>query len=228
MKAAVFGLFFVLTVANAGATDPATPPAPPWSLPTFHGGPADAVPPAGVVEPPAVLDARALFDLVLTCYPTRSWWRPEVALQGRVTGQRQLYEVDAAGNAQGSSGSYAALVLNVPLYSAADIDRERERERARRGDVAKSVGKLEQLLADRGVLRREMGLWRAIETRSSKRVTAGVAETAEQVAAIQKLADTEGKLRANRADLTAQTLELVGMCGDRRDVEAAIEKAIGR
>lgn len=228
MRAGVFALFFGCTVAFAGATDPAAPPAPPWALPTFHGGPADAVPPAGVVEPPAVLDARALFDLVLTCYPTRSWWRPEVALQGRLTGQKQLVETDAAGNTQSGSGSYAALVLSVPLYSAADIDRERERERARRGDVAKSVGKLEQLLADRGVLRREMGLWRAIETRSSKRVTAGVAETAEQVAAIQKLAEIEGKLRANRADLTAQTLELVGMCGDRRDVEAAIEKAIGR
>lgn len=225
----VFGLFLLCTVALAPAADPAAPPAAPWSLPGFHGDGADMQPPAGPVEPPAgdKLDARALFDLVLTCYPTRSWWRPELALQGRASNQRRSQQADASGQVINDSGSYAALILTVPLYSAAEVDKERERERARRGDVAGAVGKLEKLLADRGVLRRELGIWRAVETRSAKRVTAGVAETAEQINAIRSVAETEGNLRANRADLTAQTLELVGMCGDRADVEAAIARAIG-
>lgn len=223
-----FALLLALTAANAPAADPAAPPAPPWALPGFHGDGADVKPPAGAVEAPGTLDARALFDLVMTCYPTRSWWQPELALQARASGQKRSQEADTTtGQVTSTSGSYAALILTVPLYSAADIDKERERERSRRGDVAGAVGKLEKLLADRGVLRRELGIWRAVETRSAKRVATGVAETQEQINAIRSVADTEGKLRANRADLTAQTLALVGMCADRTDVEGAITRAIG-
>ena len=224
----VFGLALALTVANTTAEQSAPPPAP-WALPGFHGDGLDIKPPVGAVEPPAgdKLDARALFDLVLTCYPTRSWWRPELALQGRASNQRRTQQADATGQIVNDSGSYAALILTVPLYSAAEVDKERERERARRGDVAGAVGKLEKLLADRGILRRELSLWRAVETRSAKRVTAGVAETQEQINAIRSVAETEGKLRANRAYLTAQTLELIGLCADRSDVEAAINRAIG-
>lgn len=31
------------------------------------------------LDPLPVLDARELYDLVITCFPTRSRWKPEVA-----------------------------------------------------------------------------------------------------------------------------------------------------
>ena len=57
---------------------------PPWHLPRFDGAddPRDQ-PPAGALEPPPVLDARGLYDLVITCFPSPTWWKPEIALEGR-------------------------------------------------------------------------------------------------------------------------------------------------
>ena len=60
------------------------PPPPPWHLPRFDGAedPRDKSP-GGALEPPPALDARGLYDLVITCFPACSWWRPEIALEAR-------------------------------------------------------------------------------------------------------------------------------------------------
>ena len=204
---------------------PAEPP--PWHLPAFdgqHPTPEREQPPAGQLDPVPALDARALYDLVLTCYPTRSWWRPELALQARAEDRRRTDHDQALQTAE--SGSHVALVLRVPLYSAVELDRERERERNRREEMAKSVGALEKLLAERSVLRRELALWQSIENRSGRRVAAGVATTDEQINAITKVAGLEGRLRQIAAELTAQSLLMIGQCDNRADVEAVLAKTI--
>jgi hypothetical protein len=147
-----------------------------------------------------------------------------LALQGRVQDRRRTDSGNEIATAE--SGTHAALVLRVPLYSASELDRERERERLRRGEVAAAIGALEKLLADRTVIRRELDLWRAIENRSGRRVVAGVAATDEQIDAITQVAARENRLRQIAADLTAQTLVLVGQCVDRADVERVIERTI--
>lgn len=223
MSARALVLVLALLSGCADATDQPAP----WHLPAFDGEIATSErerPPAGELEPAPVLDARALFDLVLTCYPTRSWWRPELALQGRVQDRRRADSSNEIATAE--SGTHVALVLRVPLYSAAELDRERERERLRRGEVAAAIGALEKLLADRTVVRRELDLWRAIENRSGRRVVAGVAATDEQINAITQVAARENRLRQIAADLTAQTLVLVGQCVDRADVERVIARVI--
>lgn len=81
-----------------------------------------------------------------------------------------------------------------------------------------------QKLADREVHRRELDLWRSIEARSGRRVAAGIAETSEQINAIKSVSTAESALIADAADLTAARLVLVGMCKDRADVEAMLDR----
>lgn len=222
-------LVWMLLSGCAGAADSGAKerPAPPWQLPRFDGSTPDsadrAQPPAGALEPGPVVDYRSLYDLVIGCYPTRSWWQPEIALEGRVTqGDNQRNAVVQPAE----TATYVGIVARVPLYSAVELDRERERERLRRGEIAAAVGKLVALVADREVHRRELGLLRSIEDRSGRRVAAGVAETAEQITAIRNVAQLESKIIQNRADLQAQALVIVGMCKDRSDVEHVVMNLI--
>lgn len=218
----------VLTVTGcAGAADSGkTRPDPPWHLPRFDGTAADttdrAQPPAGQLDPGPVVDYRSLYDLVITCYPTPSWWKPEIAIEGRVAqGDKTETLVQSA-----ETSTYVGIVARVPLYSAVELDRERERERLRRGEIAAAVGKLVALVADREVHHRELSLLQAIEDRSGRRVVAGVAETSEQITAIRNVAQLESKIIQNRADLQAQALVIVGMCKDRGDVERVVMNLI--
>lgn len=214
-------------VALAGAGDAHAEqareaPPPPWHLPRFDGATdSREQPPPGELVRPAPPDGRALFDLAVGCFPTPSWWRPELALEARAAQRRDTGGTIGTAPAEGTS--YAGIVARVPLYSASEIDRERERESARRATVAATVGKIVQKLADREVHRRELELWRSIEARSGRRVAAGVAETAEQINAIKSVSTAESALIADAADLTAARLVLVGMCKDRADVEAMLD-----
>lgn len=220
-------VWFVLLVAGMLANSAhAESTLPPWHLPRFDGAADDPRdrPPTGPLEPPPILDARGLFDLVITCFPTRSWWQPEIALEARYANGQSTNSGPVVQAAETST--YAGIVARIPLYSALEVDREREREAMRRSLVAQNVGKIEQQLAARTIARRELSLWRSIEDRSSRRVAAGVAETKEQLDAIAKVAGLESKLLDVAADLTAAKLILVGMCVDRSDVEGAIDRVI--
>ena len=225
---AVLGWFGLLALTlYASMATAGERPTPSWHLPRFDGATDDPrdKPPTGPLEPPPALDARGLYDLVITCFPSRSWWRPEIALEARYandqsSNRNQLIQAAA------ETSSYAGIVARIPLYSEIELDREREREASRRSLVAQNVGKIEQLLAERAIARRELGLWRSIEDRSSRRVIAGVAETKEQIDAIAKVAGLESKILSVSADLTAAKLVLIGMCVDRTDVEAAIDQVI--
>lgn len=214
-------------MANAGEPDPSKRPTPQWHLPRFDGV-VDEVrdkPPTGPLERPPVLNARALYDLVITCFPSRSWWRPEIALEARYANDQSSRNGQIV-QAAAESSTYAGIVARIPLYSEIELDREREREASRRSLVAQNVGKIEQLLAERVITKRELGLWRSIEERSSRRVIAGVAETKEQIDSIAKVAGLESKMLSVAADLTAAKLVLIGMCADRTDVETAIDRVI--
>lgn len=202
---------------------PAVEPVPaPWHLPRFDGaGEPREQPPAGELVRPDPPDSRALFDLAIGCFPTPSWWRPEIALEARAA-QRQ-HTGGTGGTAPAEGSSYAGIVARIPLYSAGEIDRERERESARRATVAATVGKIVARLADREVHRRELALWRAIEARSGRRVAVGVADTAEQIAAIRSVSAAESSIITDDAELIASRLVLVGMCKDRHDVEAMLD-----
>lgn len=196
---------------------PAAAPTPadqdqPFLLPTYSGESpslhAPDKPPASGAAP----DARELYERALACWPVRSLFRGEVTLEGRLRNERGLYLDDSSGLSSGSSRASAALVARIPLYSAIELDREREREWSRRVRVAESAGAFVSVLAERDKLRRQLDLLRALERRSQERVRAGVAETAEQVAFMEKVAASEGEIVRLSGALQKARIELLGNC----------------
>jgi hypothetical protein len=160
--------------------------------------------------------------MAISCYPSPSWFRPELSISANYAERRressgQIVNLDTA-------GTYAAVIFRMPLYSAAEIERERERETRRRETVAGAVADFETALVDRSNAARELALLRAVETRSGRRVAAGVAETSEQIAALKEVAALESRLGKARADISRARLTLIGMCKDRADIEAYLDR----
>lgn len=184
----------------------------PWLLPTFKE---DKVPLK--VKPlqaaPQLPDSRELFDMALKCWPAPSHFRAELNLESRINSMRSTI-IDDSGMLSGGGRASVALVARVPLYSAAEVDREREREYMRRGKVADAVGALVSSLADRVRLQRELDMTRALEQRAQQRVFIGVAETSEQVKYLEKVADVDGQLLRQKGLIEKARLDLLGLCSE--------------
>lgn len=188
----------------------------PFLLPTYSGESPSLHAPDKPPAPGPAPDARDLYERALACWPVRSLFRGEVTLEGRVRNERGLYLDDSNGVSSGGSRASAALVARLPLYSAIELDREREREWSRRVRVAESAGAFVSVLAERDKLRRQLDLLRALERRSQERVRAGVAETAEQVGFMEKVASTEGEIVRLSGLLQKARIELLGNCHEHQ------------
>jgi hypothetical protein len=187
---------------------------PPGAIPSFDGVSRSHI----VTAPPLRIDpgpdALALFNRVMACYPTPSWFRGELSAEVR-TGSRSVSTYDGSTSTSGSGG---ALVLRVPLYSTQEAEREREREAQRRLKVAQSVGVFVESLVSHRLAERELELLKGIEARSRARVAAGVADTAEQLKALRDVAGLEMKRVELLAKIVTARVELVGLCqADRAD-----------
>lgn len=184
------------------------PPDAPGAVPTFDGVRRSHI----VTAPPLRIDpgpdALALFNRVMDCYPARSWFRGELSAELRGT-SRNLSTYDGTTT---TSGSGAALVLRVPLYSAQEAEREREREASRRLKVAGSVGTFVEALVTYRLADRELELLKGIEARARTRVQVGVADTAEQIKALRDVAALELKRVELLSKIVTSRIELVGLC----------------
>jgi len=182
-----------------------------FELPTYSGDkPSYHAPEKKTPAGPAP-DARELYERALACWPAPSYMRAEVTVEGRVRSDTGNY-VDGDGTIGGGSRARLSLVARLPLYSAAELDREREREYSRRVKVADAVGAFVTALGEREKQKRELELMRALERRSQERVKIGVAETAEQVRYLEKVAGIEGELLKLRGQIQKARLEMIGHC----------------
>lgn len=199
-------LLAAVLVAGCSRAEPVRPPAnPPHELQSFDGVARARILTASALRIDPGPDAHALFLRVVECYPAPSWFRPEVSAELR-TGQRSaVYE-------NGATGSGAALVMRVPLWSAMEAEREREREAARRLKIAASVGLFTESLVKYRLTDREIELWKGIEARARQRVAAGVADTAEQIEALKQVATLENRRVSELSKIVTARLELVGLC----------------
>lgn len=184
----------------------------PNPFPTFDG-----VPRSGVMgrEPLRIdpgPDSTYLFHRVLSCWPARSWFRPELTVEARVGQRSQTFD-------GGSIGSGAAVVFRAPIYSEQDIDREREREAARRERVAGSVSAFIENLVSHRLVDRELEIWKAAEAWSARRVREGVTPTGEQQEAEQRVYLLEIKRVETLAKLVNARLHLVGLCSDEKGAD---------
>lgn len=182
-----------------------------FELPTYSGEKPSFFAPEKPPAAPQAPDARDLYERVLACWPAASYMRAEVSLEGRARTEQNSY-LDETGTVRSGGRASVGVVARVPLYSAAEMDREREREYLRRVKVADSVGLFVSVLAERQKNRRELELMRALERRSQERVKIGVAETAEQVRYLEKVAGLEGELLKQRGQIEKARLELIGHC----------------
>jgi hypothetical protein len=187
------------------------PEARPHVTPTFNGQKGsihapDKPPPAAPVP-----DARELYERALSCWPAPTYMRADVAIEGRLRSDTAS-TLDSSGTFTTAGRASAALVARIPLYSAAELDREREREFSRRTKAADAVGDLVAALADRHRMRRELDIMRALERRAQERIKIGVAETAEQIKYLEKVADLESDLLKQRGTIEKARLVLLAMC----------------
>lgn len=213
-QTAIAFLFFSSLVAAAD-----TPP-PPFQLPTYREGNAHQ-PLLPIVRKPSSpsvkkFDPARAIELTANCWPAKSWFRPELSLEAR-GGQT----FGSVGKNDQTQADYVGIVARIPLYSPAEIDREREREALRMQQAATNVGNIVQALVERHRAKRETELYEAIERRARMRVAEGVTETSEQVNALKQVADSHTDTAKAAAKLTAARLALSALC--QRDRVAPLE-----
>jgi len=210
---------------------------PPYQVPLFDGNKdRTKAPPVEQLAMPTIPNGRELFELVVGCWPEKSWFRAELSIEARLTkqvnnsnssnstsntttanGQTTTTSFDpVSGQYQSTSNNYIGIVGRIPLWSAAEIDRDREREIGRRGVISGAIGTYISALAEHKLTERELDLYRALEKRSQERVALGIVETREQVSYLEKVANLEGKLIKTSSDLIRSRISIAGMCDDRK------------
>lgn len=183
----------------------------PYEIPTMRGNKRDFhhTPPIKLAP---VIDADAVFKMIVNCFPERPDWGLEVkAVSGaRYADNGGISTFDTAG----LSKYYAGIVAEMPLYSAEELHKQRTQEYQRRGEIAQNVAKLLKGLADRQRALRMVGINESVEARSQYRVSEGLAPAEEQIANLKAVADKVGDLDEANAALVAARLALVGQCRD--------------
>lgn len=199
------GLGLLLFCAGCSAQQD-NKPAPPHQLPVFDGEARSHLITVDPLRLDPGPDSTELFERVMGCYPAASLFRAELHAEvrtGKVGG-------GSDGNGQPSPGG--GVVLRIPLWSSMDLERERERESQRRQKVAASVGAFVGALVEWRLSGRELDLLRSIEKRAQLRVQAGVAETDEQLKALERVAALERERIQHIAKITQARLEMIGLC----------------
>jgi hypothetical protein len=200
---------------------------PPYQIPLFDGDASRTKEqPKEPLVMPVLPNARELFDLVVSCWPEKSWFRGELSMEARSTRQTSdatsTYNSSTStfdpvsGQIQTTSGNYVGIVGRIPLWSATELDKEREREVGRRGQIAAAVGTYITALAEHKLNERELQLQQALEKRTQERVALGISETREQVSYLEKVAQLEGKGLKTSADLIKSRVQISGMCDDHK------------
>jgi hypothetical protein len=193
-----------------GAADATLPPeVTPYQLPTMTGdAPAIDDHVAALVVAPSI-DADALFNKLLACYPTRSKWQIDVDLKA---GSRVGEDVSAVANGTDLGRNYAQIVASMPLYSATELDRKQKNEYDLRGDTAKRVATFVTAISARNHAMRELALYQSLESRASVRVQSGVTGAEEQVTYLKEVASAQDAVIKAEADIMESRLALSSLC----------------
>jgi hypothetical protein len=221
MAAAVMPLAGAADHKNTKVQDELLKP-PPYQVPLFDGSKdRTKAQPTEPLVMPTIPNARELFDLVVSCWPEKSWFRGELSMEARLTrnvnnsnstgatnntttanGATTTTSFDpVSGQYQTTTGNYIGIVGRIPLWSAMELDREREREVSRRGVIAGAVGTYVSALAEHKLTERELDLHRSLE---------------KQVGNLEKVANLEGKMIKTSAELIKSRVTISGMCDDRK------------
>jgi hypothetical protein len=216
-------LFLLLFLLNAAATaeEQKPPTIKPFEIPTYTGKPVDWNHQKPAINPLPKIDGDAIFKVVNRCYPLKSGFGLDISLKTgatyKDTSSNQINTLD-------SNKYYAGIVANMPLYSDVEIDKDRKLEYQRRMQTTETIKALLTGVATKRRAERLMGLYEALEKRAQERIKNGLAETAEQISFLEKVATTQGELDQANASIEASRLALIGQC--RPDAEQEVNDYI--
>jgi len=210
IKAAAFVAVFALSgCAIAEETELEKPPeVEPYQLPTMDGKEPtinDHIEP--LITAPSV-DADALFNTLLACYPAVSKWKIDVDLKAGARAGETLNTI--TGTDLGKN--YVEIVASMPLYSSTELDRKQRNEYDLRGDTAKRVAAFVSAISSRNHAIRELALFKSLEARAAIRVQSGVTEANEQVTYLKEVAGAQDALIKSEADIMETRLALSSLC----------------
>lgn len=109
----MLALLILLAGAPGAGTDLEKPP---LTVPLFNGA-ERPLPPSDLLKRPKIPDYRHLFDLVVACWPEKSWFRGELNLEGRLANKKaaQNSSIDPTiGTITSRDDRYIALVARIP------------------------------------------------------------------------------------------------------------------
>ena len=215
------GFLLLFTLATAHADEHKPPQIKPFEIPTYTGKAVDWHNPKPPLNPLPKIDSDAIFKAVNRCYPLKSGFGLDISLRAganyKPSGNSQINTLD-------SNNYYAGIVANMPLYSDIEIDKERKLEYQRRMETTATIKAMLEGVATKRRAERLMGLYTALEKRAQERIRNGLAETAEQISFLEKVAITQGELDAANATIEASRLALIGQC--RPDAEQEVNDYI--
>lgn len=191
-----------------------------FEIPTYTGKAVNWHNPKPAINPLPKIDGDAIFKVVNRCYPLKSGFGLDISLKAGATYKDSSNQI----NTLDSNKYYAGIVANMPLYSDVEIDKERKLEYQRRMETTHTIKALLEAVATKRRAERLMGLYEALEKRAQERIKNGLAETAEQITFLEKVATTQGELDQANAAIEASRLALIGQC--RPDAEQAVNDYI--
>ena len=213
-------LFLIASPSHAEEQKP--PDIKPFEIPSFTGKAVDWRNPKPAINELPKIDSDAIFKVVNRCYPLKSGFGLDISLKAGATYKDTNNSTQI--NTLDSNRYYAGIVANMPLYSDIEIDKDRKLEYQRRMQTTDTIKAMLEGVAKKRRAERLMGLYEALEKRAQERIKNGLAETAEQITFLEKVATTQGELDQANASIEASRLALIGQC--RPEVEEQVNDYI--
>lgn len=179
----------------------AQPKKTPYKLDTFHG---DNLSFQAEKKKVKEIDNDTLFIEVLNCYPAETLFDGDLKFQATASPIKS--------RDRDYDNYYAKVVLEMPLYSSAEVTRRLDREHQRRQTTADILGKFSEAIARKNQALRMVSLYRELEKRAQDRVAQGLAETSEQIGFLEKTATAHSQLLEAKANVMKFRLQLVSLC----------------
>ena len=174
----------------------------PYELPLLEDSQAIEKP----ILPAPEVDFQKVFNLASNCSPTKSIWdNVDIKLQGNYR-EIQQTSTDDFGR------YYIGIVAEMPLFTGAEITRQRTEEEKRRQDIAKDISDYKDAVANYRLAQRMLGLYASLETRAKERIKAGITPTKEQVTYLEKTADAWRDKITHKSTIEKLRLALTSRC----------------
>jgi hypothetical protein len=150
-----------------------------------------------------------LNQLASKCLIDKGWLDMDVDLKSGISSRQRGFTE--------SQDTFIGLVTTVPLFSGKELDRERDkliaRKRTATDDISGMIEHIQKVLHNR----RMIEIYKILESRSKRRVQAGVVTLTEQVDLMEKLSNLKKENITFTAQVGGRYTALLNGCKDGKD-----------